>query len=317
MANELRQGINNVVLVGIVKENKLNEGSNKDGKYINGSLVLKTGEFSEIEIKVFVKEKTKKGTTNKTYDVLAKIIDKEYITLADCKSDEDRDNVTRVRISGNKGFTSGFKEDIFKAKDSDEVIEKRNIDLGFGNISVDSSIKDDEFKATFDVEMFVTSVTEESKNNETTGRAIVKGWTPVYGGKVIPMEVVVGIIKDDDGEDLDFGADILAQIDEGMSFNAWGDIDYRSIITTTKKGGGLGRAKVEETKTYVNDLVVVGADIIEEKNEFDMELIKAAKIERDSEIEDIKNEESESKNKGKGLGKSKNPDKEKRARPNF
>jgi hypothetical protein len=104
-----------------------------------------------------------------------------------------------------------------------------------------------------------------------------------------------------------------------MTLNVWGDIDYKAIVTKVKKGGGLGKAKVEEKRDYVNDLVITGADIIEdEEKEFDMELIKKAKVERDIEIENKKKEESaEDSKKGKGLNKDKGEDKPKRQRPNF
>jgi len=300
---ELRQAINDITLVGEVKEHKLNLNKNKEGNYINGSLVVNTGDFSEIEIKVFVSEKNKKGKVKKSFETLQKLINEDYLTLASCKNDEDRENVAKVRIQGQKEFTPRFNEDIFKIKETEEVKTKVNIDLGFGNITVDSSIKPEDYKAKFDVEMFVTSVKEETKQDEPTGRAIVSGWTPIYGGKVIPMEVVVGIILNDDGEEFDFGEDILAQVEEGMTLNVWGDINYKSIITKTTKGGGLGRAKVEEHKEYINELVVVGADIQEDEDkEFDMELIKQAKIERDVAIEEKKNEEIVDNKKGKGMG---------------
>ena len=300
---ELRQAINDITLIGEVKEQKLNLNKNKEGNYINGSLVINTGDFSEIEIKVFVAEKNKKGKVKKSFETLQKLINEDYLTLASCKNDEDRENVAKVRIQGQKEFTPRFNEDIFKIKETEEVKTKVNIDLGFGNITVDSSIKPEDYKATFDIEMFVTSVKEETKQDEPTGRAIVSGWTPIYGGKVIPMEVVVGIILNDDGEEFDFGEDILAQVEEGMTLNVWGDINYKSIITKTTKGGGLGRAKVEEHREYINELVVVGADIQEdEEKEFDMELIKQAKIERDVAIEEKKNEEIVDNKKGKGMG---------------
>ena len=300
---ELRQAINDITLIGEVKEQKLNLNKNKEGNYINGSLVINTGNFSEIEIKVFVAEKNKKGKVKKSFETLQKLINEDYLTLASCKNDEDRENVAKVRIQGQKEFTPRFNEDIFKIKETEEVKTKVNIDLGFGNITVDSSIKPEDYKATFDIEMFVTSVKEETKQDEPTGRAIVSGWTPIYGGKVIPMEVVVGIILNDDGEEFDFGEDILAQVEEGMTLNVWGDINYKSIITKTTKGGGLGRAKVEEHKEYINELVVVGADIQEDEDkEFDMELIKQAKIERDVAIEEKKNEEVVDSKKGRGMG---------------
>jgi len=320
---ELRQAINDITLIGEVKEQKLNLNKNKEGNYINGSLVINTGDFSEIEIKVFVAEKNKKGKVKKSFEVLQKFINEDLLTLASCKNDEDRENVAKVRIQGQKEFTPRFNEDIFKIKETEEVKTKVNIDLGFGNITVDSSIKPEDYKAKFDVEMFVTSVKEEIKQDEPTGRAIVSGWTPIYGGKVIPMEVVVGIILNDDGEEFDFGEDILAQVEEGMTLNVWGDINYKSIITKTTKGGGLGRAKVEEHREYINELVVVGADIQEdEEKEFDMELIKQAKIERDVAIEEKKNEEIVDNKKGKGMGNkgsntSASGEKTKRERPKF
>jgi polyhydroxyalkanoate synthesis regulator phasin len=134
------------------------------------------------------------------------------------------------------------------------------------------------------------------------------------------MEVIAGTIIDDDGEEVNFADDVLNQIEEGMTIDVWGDINYKSIITTTKKGGGLGKAKIEEHREYVNELVLVGADIQEdEEKEFDMELIKKAKIERDTEIENKKNEETkDGKDTKKGSGINKGSDeKPKRERPKF
>lgn len=323
MATEQRLAINNITLVGEVKEQKLKLNKNKDGSYINGSLVVKTGEFSEIEIKVFVGEKNKDGKPKKAFETLQKFINGEHLTLASCKTDEEREGVAKVRVfSSNKDFTPHFKEDIFKPKGSEEVKTKLTIDLGYGNVSVDNSIKPEDYKAEFDVEMFITSVKEEMKQDEATGRVIVSGWTPVYGGKVIPMEVIAGTILDDEGEEYDFGDDILTSVEEGMTIDVWGEINYKTIITKTKKGGGLGKAKVEEHREYTNDLVIVGADIQEdEEKEFDMELIKKAKIERDVEIENAKSEKATSDNKkGKGLsskGSGASADKPKRERPKF
>ena len=316
--NELRQAVNNVTLTGEVKEHKLKFNKDKDGNYINGSLIIKTGEFSELEVKIFAKEKNKDGKIKKVFETLNKFIDGEQLTLADCKNDEDRENVTKVRIFGNKDFVPHFKEEIFKIKESEEVKTKITIELGFGNVSIDNGIKPEDYKADFDVEMYVTSIKEEIKNDEETGRTIISGWTPVYGGKVIPMEFVAGTIIDDEGEEYDFGADVLNSVEEGMTLNLWGNINYQSKIVKTKKGGTLGKAKIEEHREYVNELIVLGADIQEdEEKEFDPELVKKAKIERDNEIENKKNEESTDK-KGKGLGnKGAGANITKRERPKF
>ena len=70
MENELRTAKNEVKIIGEVIEHKLNEGtaSNDTGtfNYINGSIVVRAGETTEVSVKVFVHELTKKKDTNKT-----------------------------------------------------------------------------------------------------------------------------------------------------------------------------------------------------------------------------------------------------------
>jgi len=327
MAEELRQGLNKVDLTGLVKEHKLNKGKTKDKdskekNYINGSLVIKTGEFSEIELALYVEEKNKDGKVKKNYEVLEKFINEEYLTLAGCKSEEDRENVAKVRVFGNKDFCPHFSEDIFKVKDTGEVKNKIKVDLGFGTIKVDNLINEEDYKAEFDVEMYVTSVIEEEKEEVATGRTIVKGWIPIYGGKVMPMTILAENYVDEEGDNIELASDLLNQVEEGCTINLWGNINYQKIVTKVKKGGSMGKAKIEEKTEYVNDLVAIGADIIEDdEKEFDGELVKKAKLERDNEMEKIKNSEVKDDKKGKGMSKGSSDtatsDKPKRTRPNF
>ncbi len=313
MANiELREGTNVVEVVGVVKEHNLKAGKGENGKYINGNLVVKAGEFTEIKVKVMVNEKNKKGEVKKGYETLMKFIEKDYKTMADGVSEGE---ATKVSIWGNKGFTPKLKEDIFavegKAKTS------INIDLGFGNVAVKENLTPEDYKATYDLEMFVTDVVEENdKEDEPTGRYIVKGIVPCYGGKVFPIEIVAGVIDDEDGE-INFGEVINDEVSEGMTLNIWGDINHAKIIEEVKKGGGLGRAKVEKKTTYIHEFVAVGAEIVDdEEKEFDEELIQKAMVERENTKRE-KEEEAENENKkGKGLQSKKEQD-GKRQRPKF
>jgi len=318
---ELRQALNKIDLVGLVKEHKLNKGKTKDKgnekNYINGSLVIKTGEYSEIELALYVEEKNKDGKIKKNYEVLEGFINEEHLTLAGCKSEEDRENVAKVKVFGNKDFCPHFSEDIFKVKETGEVINKIKVDLSFGTIKVDNLINEEDYKAEFDIEMYVTSITEEEKEQELTGRAIVKGWTPIYGGKVMPMTILAENYKDEDGGNIELASDLL-NVEAGSTLNLWGNINYQKIVTKVKKGGSMGKAKIEEKTEYVNDLVAIGADIIEdEEKEFDGELVKKAKLSRDETIEEIKNEKAKENNKGKGMNSTNSEDKPKRTRPNF
>lgn len=312
MAEELRAGINNEELIGVVKEQKLKTNKGKSGNYINGSLIIKTGEFSEIELNVFVNEETKSGKTSKIYETLKGFIDKEYKTMANCESDED--TPAKVRVYGNNNFTPHFTDNMFKDQNSGQVIQKMRLDLGFGTIYIDDNVKKEDYKATFDVEMCIQSIKEEEKDDELTGRVIVNGYLPMYDGSIMPMKILAGKITDDNGEEIDFGQDLLDAVEEGMTIEIWGDLNYKTKITKIKKGGSLGKAKIEEKREYINELIAAGAVIQEDEDkEFDVELIKKAKIERDNKIEEIKNSKDDDK-KATGLSK---PKESKRPRPKF
>lgn len=301
MANqEIRQALNKVDVIGVIKEHKLNSGKTDDGKYINGSLVVKAGDFTEITAKVFVMETNSKGKVKKAYENLEKILKGEEKTMVEVSEEE----AVKVRIWGNEGFTPQFREEIFKPENATEVVTKIVVDLGFGNITIDNKITPEDYKATFDVEIFVESVEEElDKNDEETGRVVIKGWCPVYGGSVIPLEIKAGIVEDDEGE-YDFAEDIRNSVDPETTYNFWGDIDFKAIVEKTSKGGSLGKAKVEEKRTYVHDLVAIGADFIEGENEYDIDDIKQARIERENKKQEVKdkaeNDEGKS-NKGTGI----------------
>lgn len=311
MANELRQGTNKINVVGVVKEHKLQlQKNDKKEEYINGSLVIKAGEFTEIELKVYVTKLKKDGSVKKNFETLKKFIDKEYDTIV-----SNKENAVTLSVYGNDTFCPQLKEDRYPNGTKTEMITKLSCDLGFGNIKIDDYSEED-FKANFDIEMFVTSVDEEVKDDEETGRVIVKGFTPIYGGDVMEVKVFAGKIVDEEGE-YDFAEDVRDGVDAGDTVNFWGDINFMKIIEQKKKGGGLGRAKIEEKSTYINELVAIGAEIIDdEEKAFDEELIgkavKERKIAMEEKLREAKEKEGKSDKDGK---KGLNSSKEKSDRP--
>ncbi|MBD5589318.1 hypothetical protein [Clostridium botulinum] len=302
---ELRQANNSITITGVLKESKLKAGKNEEGNYINGSLVIKAGEFTDLTVNIFQKEKTSKGETSNKYLKLKQILDKEQKTMADGISEEE---ATKVRIWGSDTFTCRFGESFYE-KDGEPKANER-IELGFGNITFDDKVKAEDYKAAFDVEMYVSKVEDETKMENgipvPTGRVLITGWTPVFGGLVIPMKVVAGIVKDDKGNECNFGEQLKANLYEGITFNVWGDIDYKEIITKVKKGGGLGIAKVEDKKKYVHDLVGKGGDLVTDPEKaYQSEAIRDAIAERKiKQDEDIRKQQEKKGNKGKGFGLS-------------
>lgn len=309
---ENRTAMNKVELIGVVKEHQLKEDKGEKGKYINGSLVVACGE-AEVKLKVFVNEKTKEGKTKKAYETLNKFIKEEYVTMA-----KDKEEAAVIRVYGSGDFTPQFREDLFVPEGTKECKSSINIDLGFGNIYVDENhkIKEEDYKATFDIEMYVQEIEDEVKKNgdeeEETGRVKIRGCVPCYGGKAFPITLIAGIVVDEEGE-FDFAEQIRENVSEGDSMNFWGDINYISILEKKKKGGSLGRAKVEEKRTTIHELIATGGEMLDDEKEWEEEAIEKALKERAIDIK-----EKEDKAKGTGLkSKQDKSDKSERKRPQF
>lgn len=312
MSEELRKATNNVRVVGVVKElKKLEVKKNEDGsKYINGALVIKAGEHTEITLKVYVQQLTQKGKEKQSYTILKQFIDGELETMA-----TNVENPTKIKVYGNGDFTPNLKEELYVPEGKTEVTSSISIDLGFGNIKVDNEITVEDYCATFDVEMYVKDIEEEidKTTEEETGRVIIKGLVPQYNGTVFPLNVVVGILEpEEEGEEpYDFAEDIKDGVSEGDTLNVWGDINFAKIIEKKKKGGSLGKAKVEDKTTYIHELVGTGADVIEDEDkQFDEELIMKASKERANKIKEKEEEKAKEggKENKKGLNKDKNKD---------
>lgn len=328
MANtEMKTGINSVSLLGFVKEQKLTKikGKDKDGNEYNaitGKMVLKCGEFKEVDLHVFTKELTSKGDPSKKYQTLLEFADGILPTMASAKDEEEP---TVVSVWGNDGFTPSISENIYKNKKTNDVKTNLQFDLGFGNITVKQDAKEEDFKAEFDVEIYVESISEEIKpeTNEATGRTLVSGYIPLYGGLVAPIELVAGIIKDDDGEDFDMGQAIFDNLREGDTFSANGDINFEKRITETKASGkGFGRAKIETKTDYINEFSILYGELVEEPERmFEEEDIKQALVQRDNKKEEVKNREDKEDTKEKkprGMaGSSRVEGSEKRPRRGF
>ncbi len=314
---ENRTAMNKVELVGVVKEHQLKEGKSDNGKYINGSLVVACGE-AEVKLKVYVGEKTKEGKVKKSYETLNKFIKEEYLTMA-----KDKDEAAVIRVYGSGDFTPQFREELFVPENGKECKSVISVDLGFGNIYVDENnkIKEEDYKATFDIEMYVQEIEEEVKKNgddeEETGRVKIKGCVPCYGGKAFPITLIAGTVVDEEGE-FDFAEQIRENVSEGDSMNFWGDINYISILEKKKKGGSLGRAKVEEKRTTIHELVATGGEVLDDEKEWEEEAIEKALKERAIDIKEKEDKAKQENSKGTGLrgGKDK-AEKTERRRPKF
>lgn len=305
-------GKNSVEIVGIVKEQKLKPITyNKDGKEfeaISGSLVIACGEFKTVEIRLMVNKLTKKGTVNKTYEKLQGFIQGDYLTMVD-----NIEEATRVKIRGNGDFTPKLEENRFANKERTEVITAPSVSLGFGNITIDNTIPEEDFKAMVDVDVYIGSIEEEINNNdEETGRVIMQTYLPLYakeGLDIMPLKVVAGVLPATETEDeCDVAQAVRDYISEGDTVNMWIDINHERIVKKVAKGGGIGRAKIEDSTTYINEFVMIGGEPIDDvEKQFDEDFIRKAlqerKIRLDSVLTDAitRDEVNATVNRGRGI----------------
>jgi len=250
----LRHAINNVILVGDIFDHNLEYKIKENEEYIIGSLRIKTREFIDpffTYVKVYSEQK-------ETFEILKNFIDKEYITIKDCK-DNIKNITTKVKI------LLSLDELLYKEKDTGKVKVFKT--YRFRNIMVDDFITEN-YKAKFDIEIFVHSVTKEKIRDQITGRAIIRGWIPIHNG-ITPIKVVAGITVNDEGNEFDFGEEIINNVKKGMTINVWGDLTENHVKSI--------------------EFIILGAEIQEDEyKEFNMELIKQALNIRKAKIKEIK-----------------------------
>ena len=183
------------------------------------------------------------------------------------------------------------------------------VDLGFGRIAIDDTLSPEDYLATFDVEAYVKSIEDEvvveNDEEKETGRVVVKGYVPLYGGDIMPITMIATKTIDEDGEEIDLGEGFKQEINEGDTVDIWGSINFDKIVVTTKKKGTLGKAKVTTSTKYVHELIIEGADVEEdEERMFDEDDIRKALQEREIKLEEIvsKAKENDKKSSKKGTG---------------
>lgn len=324
MSNELRVAGNNISIAGVVKEIKgfgkepmKIEEKTKDGEKwneINGSIVVRTnngdGNNNDIELRVsFLKEFTKSGNVNKKFALLKDVINGKIKTLATAKQGEE---ALRISIWGNGDFVPKIGENRIPDIEENKVKCRPQFEIGFGNITekTEEELPEDKFKAEFEIEAYIDKIEEEVKKNEDneeeeTGRLVIKAYMPLYGGDIMPLELIVPEKLDDEP----FAKEILdavdrGEIEEGMTMYFNGIIKNEAIEDKSKKKG-IGKVKTKKVK-YINELVIEGVDWLPSNKQYDEEDIESALKERQIKLEEKlqkANDKSEkSTTKTRGLG---------------
>lgn len=178
----MTQATNKITIVGKLLDTTFNTGMTKDGRpYERANLTIRTiqsyggrQETSEIPVSAFATQFTSKNTLNPAYESLQRL--KELKTAQNVGIDA----ADTVKIN-----SGSLRENAFVAR-SGQLISGWQIGSSFFN----SGLGDD--TATFSVDIYILDMREEvDREDEITGRLIVKGGIVQYGGKLDVVEFIV------------------------------------------------------------------------------------------------------------------------------
>ena len=307
--NELRQSDNSLSIMGYVKEVDL-QAKNKvadNGErvdYITGKLIIQVSEEREITVNCnYVVKLNKNGEVTKRYQVLSDFINKKLPTMANLvewkkmkvaqaqqqfMGDEaglqtalaniENAKATVLSIWGNETFTPKLGDNTFYSKEKEQIIEGTpRVEVGFGNLTVKDSYKEEDFHAKGTIEMFVTSVVPEMKGDEATGRAIVKGYSVAYGSKVFPVDVIACV----DG-DFSFAELCLNDLSLNSTVSFFVDLCYGKEVVEVGEMSNFGRSVVRCIEKSVSELRSLGGNIHVEPRAYDEDQMRIAITHRKS-----------------------------------
>lgn len=285
---ELREAINEVVIEGKLREKNIEEATidTKDGKaeVIRGEIIVATGENAEHRIRVFANKLTKDKKENSVYKGLHTVME-DYVSIAEAlKSGLTEDEATKVRITKGKLGLNEFYTPTGELR-SFPVISTNFINRVQGEFNP---------RAEFSLELFFESLSHEIVNEEETGRLVVKGIVPIYGGKVIPLTLYAP-----KGEIADY---LDSTYEVNRTGKVWGEVINEVEITKTIEKG-FGKAKEKIISNIKHELLITGGDEEqydeENTNSYSVEVIRKALADRDIYLDSLLDKSQSAKSNAK------------------
>jgi len=267
MAQELREAQNNVVIEGILSENKLDykktTGGATPGKdYISGDLLVEVTPNNIVPVNFFSFKFKKDGNPNRIYAALENVI-KTYKSIAK----HGREGADKVKITGGRIEANEF----YNA--SGQLISTFRVRSNFVN-RVTGDFNPD---ATFQVETYLQGITEEVKDDTPTGRMLIKGVTPMYGGRISLLTFHV-----EDPKGMEY---IKANYQAGDTAKLAGDLNNEIIEINKTEEMEFGGDIIDTYTRIKRELLVTkGSKPYEEDERFDAALIKQAMVQREVDL---------------------------------
>lgn len=249
MPIELNQGINNLEVVGTLKEKSLEHSLNGNGSdVIRGYVVVewKRGErVQNTRINVYAPESSRSGKHMKSYDSISKV-ETEYKDKDSFGSEADR-----IRISGDVQWNP------YLSKSTSEIRQTLRLTGKFFHRidASDTSIQD---HALAQLTLSIGGYQPILKDGIDTGDRRVSALNIGYGSRVniIPNLVVT---QEAFGDEVDDFTELFTKGTTGLftvMFN-----NYTTVKETTEESHGFGHAEQMSTAVdYVNNVEIIYSD---------------------------------------------------------
>ena len=273
----LKQAENRVKIEGILSEIDLaSKPFVKNGKEVEamgGSITVKvtqkiSGKEKELMIPVymFAAKLTNAGKPNPAYESIKTVKD----TFNSIASTGDEDKADRVRITG-----ANIRMNEYYAADG-HLVSFPRVHASFVNKIAKADCKPE---ATFAVQFAVGSAADEIKNDEPTGRYMIKGILPQYGGKVD----IIPFFAESEG----VISAVSTYWSNGDTVKANGRLDFSSTTEVTYEEVDFGEP-IEKVRTInKSDLIITGGsqEPLEGEFAFDTAELQTALAERKERLE--------------------------------
>lgn len=273
----LRKAKNEVWITGVLEEKNIEikpveftnkiSGTKQTTDQISGTLTINVN-GNKIKVSMRANALKTDGNPNGLYAGY-KTVKEEYVSRAEAIARGDENLATIIKVKGELNPYDAVDKRTFEIYTPMYI---KGTYFNRGEIT-------DTHRATFVTEIFIESVAPEQVDGKETGRAVVEGILPLYGGVVEPVRFVAG-----EEEKGNVGKFILENYEAGKTYQVRGDI--KSVITHkdyTKEGMfGTETTTFESIKTefVLNSYSDVKAILITDPRSYDKNTIKAAMLHR-------------------------------------
>lgn len=178
--NVLREAENLVVIEGVLVENNLKVFEKNNKKTIAGQLIIQTDEKSFHAVNMISSQYKADGSENALYKSLETVMAEYKASAVHGLEQADKVRVASGKLSVKDYYTQDGR-----------LVNFEQVSTNFINRLTAQEAEKYNPQALFTTEAYINGFVEEIKNEQPTGRIILKTIIPVYGGKIVPFKFIL------------------------------------------------------------------------------------------------------------------------------